>query len=79
MKELQKRILNYSQNKVKKKSPTIGAISNRAAGSAGVQYSLQRLLSSSHRANAARHLIRPTNDAQQFDDNINTVPLISSI
>jgi hypothetical protein len=38
---------------------TIGAISNRADGSAGVQYSLHRLLSSSQRANAARQRILP--------------------
>lgn len=48
-----------------KDKPTNGAISSRAAGSAGVQYSLQRLLSSSHRANAARHRIRPTEDMKK--------------
>lgn len=49
-----------------KDKTTIGAISSRAAGSAGVQYSLQRLLSSSHRANAARHRIRPTEAYEGF-------------
>lgn len=43
-------------------SLTIAAISSRAAGSAAIQYSLHKLLSSSHRANAARHRIRPAED-----------------
>lgn len=46
---------------------TIGAISSRAAGSAGVQYSLQRLLSSSQRASEARHLIRPYTDNKRTE------------
>lgn len=51
--------IDMKGQKYNRHEQTIGAISSRADGSAGVQYSLQILLSSSHRASAARHLIRP--------------------